>query len=357
MRRALVLAQRGWGRVNPNPMVGAVILAGNVPVGEGYHAEYGGEHAERSALAAAGLRARGATLVVTLEPCDHRGKQPPCTAAIIAAGVIRVVAATADPNPVAQGGAGRLRAAGIEVVIGLLGCEARRQNAAFFHRFQHADRPWVALKLAISLDHRIADAGGRSRWISGSAARQFVQELRAGFDAVAVGGRTALRDDPRLTARGPIVPRTPPLRILFEGEEPLPASLTAIRTAGEVPTLIITGAERYQATAARHSGTPVEVLAAGSLREALGALRRRGVQSLLVEGGGRLAGALLREGLVDRFYRIESPLWLGAGGTPATAGWNLGTLDEAERWEVVERRALGEDTLLVLDREPCSRGS
>lgn len=354
MRRALVLAQRGWGRVHPNPMVGAVILSGDVAVGEGHHAEYGGEHAERSALSAAGLRAGGATLVVTLEPCDHRGKQPPCTDTIIAAGVVRVVAAAADPNPAACGGAVRLRAAGLEVSIGLLACEARRQNAAFFHRYQHVGRPWVALKLATSLDHRIADAAGRSRWISGSAARQFVQELRAGFDAVAVGGLTALHDDPRLTARGPIVPRVPPLRILFEGAEPLPASLTAIRTAGDVPTLIVTTIGRFDATAARLSGTPVEILAAGSLPEALGALRRRGVESLLVEGGGRLAGALLREGLVDRFYRIESPMWLGATGILATAGWNLATLDEVERWEVVERRALGEDTLLVLDRKPCS---
>ena len=354
MRRALDLARLGWGRVHPNPMVGAVILSGDVPVGEGHHAEYGREHAERSALSAAGLRAGGATLVVTLEPCDHRGKQPPCTDAIITAGVVRVVAATGDPNPAACGGAVRLRSAGLAVSIGLLGCEARRQNAAFFHRFQQVDRPWVALKLATSLDHRIADRAGRSRWISGAAARQFVQELRAGFDAVAVGGRTALHDDPRLTARGPIVPRVSPLRILFEGAEPLPASLTSIRTAGAVPTLIVTTIGRFDATAARLSSTPVKILAADSLPEALGALRRRGVESLLVEGGGRLAGALLREGLVDRFYRIESPMWLGATGIPATAGWNLAALDEAERWVVVERRGLGEDTLLVLDRKPCS---
>jgi len=357
MRRALVLAQQGWGRVHPNPMVGAVLLASGAAVGEGHHAEYGGLHAESAALLAAGPRARGATLVVTLEPCNHTGKRPPCTDLIIAAGVAQVVAAAADPNPAAGGGAGRLTAAGLAVSIGLLAAEACRQNAAFFHRFRQPERPWVALKLATSLDHRIADVTGRSRWISGQAARDFVHELRAGFDAVAVGGRTALHDDPRLTARGPIVPRVPPLRVLFEGAEPLPASLTAIRTANVVPTLIVTTRERLAETTARLDGTSAAVLAADSLPEALGALRRRGVESMLVEGGGRLAGALLRGGMVDRFYRIESPIWLGASGVPATAGWDLATLDQAERWEVLERRGLGEDTLLVLDRTRCSPGS
>ena len=357
MRRALELARRGWGRVHPNPMVGAVVLAGEEPLAEGYHAEYGREHAERVALAAAGDRARGATLVVTLEPCAHTGKQPPCVEAIVAAGIRRVVAAAADPNPEAGDGAGLLRAAGIEVRIGLEERTARLQNAAFFHRYRNPARPWVALKLATSLDSRIADREGRSKWISGPAAREFAQALRAGFDAVAVGGRTALRDDPALTVRGPLAPRVPPRRVLFQGSEPLPETLTAIHTAKDLGTTVVVPHAAAAVTQARLGPHGVEVIAAGTLAQALAALRRAGVGALLVEGGGRLAGALLREALVDRFYWIQSPLWLGEAGVPAVSGWDQAGLAEAERWSVVERRALGEDTLLVLDREPCSPAS
>src|SRR5262249_55791192 len=156
-------------------------------VGEGFHAEFGGPHAEAAALAAVGSQARGATLVVTLEPCNHQGKQPPCTEAILRAGVRRVVAALDDPDPVAAGGAGRLRGAGVEWELGLLGEESRRQNAAFFHRLRDTSKPYVVLKLATSLDFRIADRDGRSRWISGPQARDYVHWLRAGFDAIAVG--------------------------------------------------------------------------------------------------------------------------------------------------------------------------
>ncbi|HEU5170263.1 MAG TPA: bifunctional diaminohydroxyphosphoribosylaminopyrimidine deaminase/5-amino-6-(5-phosphoribosylamino)uracil reductase RibD, partial [Gemmatimonadales bacterium] len=188
MARALDLAWRGWGRVHPNPLVGAVLLdrRGEV-LGEGWHAEYGGPHAEAAALAAAGDRARGATLVVTLEPCAHQGKTPPCADAVIGAGVRRVVAALADPDPVAAGGAARLRAAGVGVEIGLLAERAAAQNAAFLHALAVSSRPFVALKLATSVDFRIADSSGRSRWVSGPAAREYVHWLRAGFDAVAVG--------------------------------------------------------------------------------------------------------------------------------------------------------------------------
>ena len=353
MRRALALARLGWGRVHPNPMVGAVVLAGEEIVGEGYHREWGREHAERIALDAAGPEARGATVVVTLMPCAHRGKQPPCTEALISAGVARVVAATDDPDPVAAGGAAALRAAGIAVATGPLACEARRQNAAFFHRFTTPGRPWVALKLATSLDHRIADRCGSSRWISGPEARAFVHGLRAGFDGIAVGGRTALRDDPRLTARGAIVPRVPAARILFEGSEPLPPTLGAIRSANEIPTIVMTAPERREATAARLRASGAVILSAATLAGALEALHAHGVSSLLVEGGGRLAGGLLRDDLVDRYYQIQSPLWLGQGGTPASRGWEGGVLDGTARWDVVERRPLGADSLLVLDRRPC----
>lgn len=350
MRQALALAWRGWGHVHPNPMVGAVVLAGGRAVGEGYHAEYGGSHAERSALEAAGARAVGATMVVSLEPCAHLGKQPPCVEALAAAGVRRVVAAVADPNPVAAGGARKLEAAGIEVVIGLLEEEARRLNAAFFHRFSTSDRPWVALKLSTSLDFRIADASGRSRWISGEASRGFVHQLRAGFDAIAVGSRTARRDDPSLTVRGMITPRVAPRRIVFAGSTPLPETLTLVRTARDVPTAVVLPPDAPEPAAVRLEQLGVETLRASSLAEALRSLRRSGVDTLLIEGGGRLAGGLLAAGLVDRFYWIQAPIWLGSRGAPAVSGWDIETLEAAERWTATDRRALGDDTLLVLDR-------
>jgi diaminohydroxyphosphoribosylaminopyrimidine deaminase/5-amino-6-(5-phosphoribosylamino)uracil reductase len=354
MRRALGLARLGWGRVHPNPMVGAVVLAGEAPVGEGWHREWGGAHAEPSALAAAGGRARGATMVVTLMPCSHQGKQPPCTEAIIAAGIGEVVAAAADPNPEAEGGADRLRAAGIRVSAGLLECEARRQNAHFFHRHTGSRRPWVALKLATSLDHRIADRSGNSRWISGPDAREFVHRLRAGFAAVGIGGRTALRDDPALTVRGAIVPRIPPARVLFEGAEPLPPTLTALKSGSTAPAIVVTSPARWRSTSTRLAPAGIRVIAAVSLDEALELLRDLGIDSLLIEGGGRLAGALLAAELVDRYYQIQSPLWLGREGRPASGELAGGDLEASRRWDVVERRSLGADTLLVLDRIACS---
>ena len=353
MRRALGLARRGWGRVHPNPMVGAVVLAGGEPVGEGWHREWGGAHAEPAALAAAGARARGGMMVVTLMPCAHQGKQPPCTEAIIEAGIGEVIAAVADPDPAAAGGADRLRAAGVTVSAGLLECEARRQNAAFFHRHAGARRPWVALKLATSLDHRIADRSGNSRWISGPEAREFVHRLRAGFAAVGVGGRTALRDDPALTVRGAILPRIPPARVLFEGADPLPPTLAALRGGA----IVVTAPERWRAAATRLAAVGTRVIAAANLAEALELLADLGIESMLIEGGGRLAGALLAAELVDRYYQIQSPLWLGREGRPASGELTGGDLEASRRWDVVERRSLGADTLLVLDRIPCSPAS
>ena len=353
MGRALDLAWRGWGRVAPNPLVGAVVLQGEEVVGEGWHAEFGGLHAETAALTRAGEAARGATVVVTLEPCNHQAKQPPCTGALIAAGVARVVAAAAEPYPVAAGGAERLRAAGIEVALGLREEEARVQNAIFFHRFREPDRPFVALKLATTLDARIADHAGRSRWISGDQARDYVHWLRAGFDAIGVGGHTAIVDDASLTVRGPVEPRRPPMRVVFSREGELPESLAMVRSARDLPTLVITEAHRPSPRFADLVEAGVEVERAASLVEGLGLLRRRGIESLLVEGGGRLAGALLSQGLVDRYYWIQAPVWLGDSGIPAVSGFPGTTLVEAERWQVVERRALGQDTLLVVDREPC----
>ena len=354
MARAIELGWRGWGRVHPNPMVGAVLVSGAEVVGEGYHAEFGGPHAEAAALAAAGRRAAGATAVVTLEPCTHIGQQPPCADALIRAGVRRVVAAVLDPNPAAGGGARRMRDAGIDVEVGLMSEQAAAQNAAFFHSFRNAARPWIALKLATTLDGRIADARGRSRWISGAEARDYVHWLRAGFDAIATGGRTAAQDDPSLTVRGAITPRLQPRRVIFDRALGLSPSSVLVRTAGETPTLAVTApAAVGSARAETLRAAGVQVLGAASLDDAMTALRAAGVTSMLVEGGGRLAGALLDAGLVDRYYWIQSPLLLGQGGVPAFAGVPDAALAGAPRWTVAERRALGEDTLLVLDREPC----
>lgn len=357
MGRALTLAWRGWGRVAPNPLVGAVVLQADTVVGEGWHAEFGGPHAEVVALRQAGPAALGATIHVTLEPCSHQGKQPPCTESLIRSGVRRVVAATADSNPAAQGGAERLRAAGIAVEIGLREEEAKGQNALFLHRWQGIDRPFIALKLATTLDGRIADEDGRSRWISGDDARDYVHWLRAGFDAIGVGGHTARTDDASLTVRGAIEPRVAPRRVIFDRSGHLPGTLALVRSAREIPTLLLTQAGGPSAHLAELEAQGVLVYRINSLADGLGLLWQAGVTSLLVEGGGRLAGALLSADLVDRYYQIQSPIWLGADATAGVVGLPSTTLMEAERWGVVERRALGQDTLLVVDRNACSPGS
>ncbi|HEX5387545.1 MAG TPA: bifunctional diaminohydroxyphosphoribosylaminopyrimidine deaminase/5-amino-6-(5-phosphoribosylamino)uracil reductase RibD [Gemmatimonadales bacterium] len=374
MQRALELAWRGWGRVHPNPMVGAVVLQGHEPVGEGWHAEFGGPHAEAAALDAAAGRAAGGTLVVTLEPCAHAGKQPPCVEAILRAGVRRVVIAASDPNPVAAGGAARLRAAGVDVEIGVLGDRAAAQNAAFLHALAEPARPFVALKLATSIDFRIADAAGQSRWVSGPDAREYVHWLRAGFDAIAVGLGTARADDPRLTVRAApgaapgvassgspdagvrrgILPRVPPRRIVFDRALELPLDRNLVRTARDTPTTIVAEPGAPVARERALDALGVRVLRAANAAAALRALRADGIASLLVEGGGHLAGALLAADLVDRFVWIQSPIWLGAHGVAAVHGLPDASISHAERWRSVERRALGDDTLLVLDRKPCS---
>ncbi|HVD32228.1 MAG TPA: bifunctional diaminohydroxyphosphoribosylaminopyrimidine deaminase/5-amino-6-(5-phosphoribosylamino)uracil reductase RibD, partial [Gemmatimonadales bacterium] len=350
MAHALDLAWRGWGRVQPNPLVGAVILQDGELVGQGWHPEYGDRHAEAVALADAGDRARGATMVVTLEPCSHQGKQPPCTEAIIHAGIGRVVAALRDPNPVAAGGGEQLRTAGIEVELGASEDAAAAQNAIFLHTVRNPSRPYVALKLATTLNGRIADRFGRSRWISGEQARDYVQWLRAGFDAIGVGGRTARVDDPSLTVRGAVRPRILPRRVVFDSAADLGPQLTLVRTATETPTIAVVASGADPTRVRRLEGAGVTVLTAANLNEALASLRQLGIESLLVEGGGQLAGALLAAGLVDRYYWLQAPLWLGEDAVPAITGLPSRELGQAERWRVIERRPLGEDTLLVLDR-------
>jgi diaminohydroxyphosphoribosylaminopyrimidine deaminase/5-amino-6-(5-phosphoribosylamino)uracil reductase len=350
MRRAIALAWGGWGRVGKNPLVGALVLRDRAVVGEGFHAEWGGRHGEVAALEAASSRAAGADLVVSLEPCAHYGKKPPCTDAIVAAGIRRVVFGAHDVDPLARGGAAALRRAGVVVVPGVLEPEVRAQNALFFHRFTGSARPFVAVKLAVSLDARIADRHGRSQWVSEGEAREFVHWLRAGFDAIAVGAGTATADDPSLTVRGPVVPGRPPLRVVLDRRGEVPHTAAVVRTAREVPTLIFLGREAPPAARAALEAAGAQVAEANDLPQLLAELDRRGVGSLLVEGGGVLAGRLLKEELVDRIYLISAPILLGGDGVPAFAGYPGTAIEAARRWRTVDRRTLGNDSLLVLDR-------
>lgn len=326
MGRAVSLAWKGWGRVHPNPLVGAVVLSGGREVGSGWHAEFGGPHAEAVALHQAGDATLGSTLVVTLEPCRHHGKQPPCTDAILAAGVRRVVVGQPDPHALAGGGGAVLEAHGVEVAT-LDAPEARYQNAPFFHAVADPTRPFVALKLATSLDGRVADATGRARWVSGPEAREYVQWIRAGYEAIGVGGATARIDNPRLTVRGAATPRVPPRRVVFSRSGRIDGAHHLLGADGEPPATVFP-----------------------SVVDGLRSLREEGVASILIEGGGILASELLAANLVDRFYWIQAPIFLGSAATPAFPGLPGGPLPDAARWAVVERKALGPDTLLVLDR-------
>jgi diaminohydroxyphosphoribosylaminopyrimidine deaminase / 5-amino-6-(5-phosphoribosylamino)uracil reductase len=357
MQRAIDLARRGWGRVAPNPLVGAVVLQDRLVVGDGWHAEFGGQHAEVVALQAAGERAKGGTLVVTLEPCSHHGKTPPCTEAIRDARIRRVVAAMRDPDAQARGGGDLLREMGIEIEIGLLAEPAAALNAPFLFVREERTRPFVALKLATSIDGRIADAGGRSQWISGPQALDWAHWLRAGFDAVAVGGTTAERDDPQLTVRGGLKPRRPPVRVVFDRRAALRLDSRLVQTAGDPPTWVVASEGAPAANVAALEAAGVRVFRPRSIAEGFADLRAAGIESVLCEGGGALGVGLLADGLVDRLYWLQAPVWLGAGGVPAFAGIADTSLAEAPRWVPVERRPLGPDTLLVLDRRVCLPGS
>ena len=349
MRRALDLARLGWGQTAPNPMVGAVVVRGGVVVGEGHHARYGGDHAEVSALRSAGPLARGSSVYVTLEPCSHHGKTPPCADALVRAGVSRVVAATRDPSLDAGGGADRLRAGGVDVVVGVEERAARELNAPFFHSFQ-SDRPWVTLKLAVSVDGAITDASRTAGWLTGPESRREVHRLRAGSDAIAVGSGTALADDPQLTVRDAPPPRVPPRRVVFDSELRLPLSSRLVRTAREVPTIVVATRPVDSASvprAAALEAAGVRVLQADSLAAALRTLRADGVRSMLVEGGARLAGSLLAEGAVDRLIIFQAPVVLGPGSLSAFAGLPSVLPPSPRRLEVIHRATLGEDVMTV----------
>jgi len=358
MRRALALARNGWGQTAPNPMVGAVVVAGGQIIGEGYHARYGDDHAEVVALRAAASRARGATLYVTLEPCTHYGKTPPCTDAIIEAGITRVVIAVRDPSMVARGGADRLRQAGIRADIGVERDAACELNAPFFNHAALSKRPWVILKLAISADGAVADPTGRHRWITGEESRREVHHLRAGVDAIAVGIGTVLADNPELTVRDAPQPRVAPRRVVFDNSFRLPLDAKLVTTARLIDTRVI--GDRSRATPDRINPlmkAGLHVAANSSLRGALEILRATDdVRSLLVEAGPRLAGSFLGESLADRLIIFQSQLMLGDQAPKAFAFAPPDFESTLGSRRIVERRRIGDDvmTTYALQDVPCS---
>ncbi|MEO6525951.1 MAG: bifunctional diaminohydroxyphosphoribosylaminopyrimidine deaminase/5-amino-6-(5-phosphoribosylamino)uracil reductase RibD [Gemmatimonadaceae bacterium] len=345
MRRALALAARGWGHTAPNPMVGAVLVRDGVVVGEGWHTAFGAAHAEVEALSAAGDAARGATMYVTLEPCNHQGKTPPCTDALLAAGVGRVVAACADPSAAAAGGAARLREAGVDVTLGVEESVARELNAPFFHALT-STRPFVQLKVALSLDGAMADHTREPGWLTGELARREGHRLRAGVDAVAVGIGTVIADDPHLTVRDAPPPRVPPSRVVFDTSARLPSASNLARTAFAVPVIDVCWApDPAHAAALEHMG--VTLVHAATLGGALEALCKRGIRSLLVEGGATLASAFLQEALVDRLVIFRAPLVLGGGALNAFGAVPATRVSEAVRWRVVHTQRLGDDEMTI----------
>lgn len=345
MRRALALARKGWGQTAPNPLVGAVVVRDGEVVGEGHHTRFGAAHAEVEALRAAGDRAAGSTVYVTLEPCAHVGKTPPCADALIAARVARVVVAARDPNAEAAGGVERLRAAGIEVATGVEEDAARELNAPFFHAFAER-RPWVTLKLALSLDGALADVTGHSRWITGDDSRRVVHQMRAGSDAIGIGIGTALADDPALTVRDAPAPRVPPMRVVFDRAARLSATSRLAMTARDIPTLIVADSPQA-ARVVTLEALGVRILQATSLRVALDALGDTGVRSLLVEGGARLAGAFIGTGMVDRLVIFQGSAIFGAGALGAFAFVPPTDVERAPKWRALERREIGADTMTV----------
>lgn len=349
MGRALELAELGWGRVHPNPLVGAVVVRDGMVVGEGAHREFGGPHAEVEALEAAGERAEGATLYVTLEPCAHHGKTAPCTDLLLDRGIRRLVYAVADPHPDAGGGAERLARRGIEVRAGVEEARAIHQNALFLRPIQ-AGRPFVALKFGLSLDARIASAPGRRTAVTGPEAQAEVHRLRSGFDAILIGGRTASVDDPSLTVRDVPAPRVAPIRVVADPAASLTPGSRLVRTAEETPVrvLVTPDAPGRQVAALRDAGVEVVDVPGGEggldLRLALDTLWDGGVRTVFCEGGGRLGAALLEADRVDRLYLFYAPRLFGSGGVPAFPG---GAPFHGEPWDV---RPLGADALVIVDR-------
>ncbi|SEJ75543.1 Riboflavin biosynthesis protein RibD [Marinovum algicola] len=355
MAHALVLGRRGQGRCWPNPAVGCVIVRDGRVVGRGWTQPGGRPHAETQALARAGAAARSATAYVTLEPCAHHGQTPPCAEALIAAGVARVVVAVEDDDPrVAGRGLAMLRAAGIAVETGVLAQEAARDHAGFFLK-TGAGRPFVTLKLATTLDGRIATATGESQWITGPGARREVHALRARHDAVMVGGGTARADDPALTVRGLGI-RHQPLRIVVSRKLDLPLTGQLAQTAGDVPVWLCHGPDADPGLCEAWEGLGARLVScrlAGrqvDMRDALHGLGAAGLTRVFCEGGGQLAASLLAAGLVDELICFTAGMALGAEGQPAIGALGVERLAEAPRLALAEVRPVGADVMSVWRR-------
>jgi diaminohydroxyphosphoribosylaminopyrimidine deaminase/5-amino-6-(5-phosphoribosylamino)uracil reductase len=356
MRAALALARRGLGNCWPNPSVGCVVVKDGRVVGRAVTAPGGRPHAEPVALAMAGEAARGATVFVTLEPCCHHGRTPPCTDALIAAGVARVVVAARDCDPRVDGaGISRLRAAGIEVEEGLLGAEAEDVNAGFFMRFRKL-RPLVTLKLASTLDGRIATHAGESKWITGEAARRAAHGLRGRHDAVMVGVGTVLADDPDLTCRIPDYKPVPTVRVVADSH--LRTSLTSrlVVTARDAPTWILASKSADAVRLAALAGLGVAVLRVEpsevgvNLRQGLATMAENGITRVLVEGGAQLAAALLRDDLVDRIAWFHAPGVMGGDGVPGVQAFGVGPLSAMPRFVRDAATPVGADMLTEFRR-------
>lgn len=351
MRRALALAARARGRTSPNPMVGCVIVKEGRIVGEGFHIRAGAPHAEAVALAQAGEEARGADVYVTLEPCAHHGRTPPCAEALIAAGPARIYYAVADPHPRAKGGAARLAEAGIHVQEGPCAAEAWSLNRAFFSA-QRLGRPYITAKFAASLDGRIAAASGDSKWITGPAARARAHELRQECDAIIVGVDTVIADDPSLTARPASGAPAHPLRVVLDSRGRTPPGAKII--SGGLPgrTLIATtdaAAPHWRAALERRD---VEIVALPALENGVSlpalidCLAARGLLHLMVEGGGRTLGSFFRENFVDEVWAFLAPRIIGGDGRPAIDGFGVGDLAGSPAFHTPQIEHLDGDILI-----------
>ncbi len=347
MALALSLGRRGMGRVWPNPAVGCVIVKDGTIVGRGWTADGGRPHAETAALAQAGPAAQGATAYVTLEPCAHHGQTPPCAAALIAANLARVVVATRDPDPrVAGRGIAMLQAAGITVETDVLETAARADHAGFLQRVTQ-QRPFLTLKLASTLDGRIATASGESQWITGPQARRAVHMMRARHDAVMVGAGTVRADDPSLTVRGlGAVPQ--PVRVVVSRAMKVPADCQLARTARELPVWLCHGADaKVDAWTDQGAISLPCATAAGQVdpKTALEALGLKGITRVFCEGGGMLAASLLSAGLVDALVVFSAGVVIGAEGTPSLAAMGIDRLDSAPRFRLDQLHQVGNDIM------------
>ena len=354
MKRTLTLAARGVGTTHPNPMVGAVVVTDGRIVGEGWHRRPGEPHAEVLALKEAGSAARGGALFVNLEPCDHTGRTPPCTKAIIDAGIAQVFAACLDPYSLVDGkGFKTLRKAGVRVTTGTLGREGEELNRAFFH-YSRDGSPYVTLKLASTLDGRIAAPDGDSKWITGEKARRAVHRLRAQVDAVLVGVETVIADDPRLTARG-VGRKIQPVRVILDPTLRTPSGSIIVRDNPAGSTLLVIGDDVPQDRCKAFQGRGVRLLRLPAVEGIFpwstlaGPLAEMGVLHVLVEGGGRTAALMLKEGAVNRLELFLASRILGASGVPVVGDMGVTSLKETALLSFHRIRRIGEDVQITAD--------